>query len=46
MKKDISFEKLDRIAYAESDTELAQKMQEAKTKLFRSSICVRYFISS
>lgn len=36
LKKDISFEMLDKIAYAESDNEFACKMKKEKVKLFSS----------
>jgi len=36
LKPGVSFEKLDKIAYAESDNEFAGKMQLAKDKLFES----------
>jgi len=36
LKKDISFEMLDKIAYAESDNEFARKMKKVKVKLFSS----------
>ena len=36
LKENISFEKLDRIAYAESDNECAASMQEAKYQLFKT----------
>ena len=34
LKEGITFDKLDKIAYAESDNEFAEKMRENKTKLF------------
>lgn len=36
LKKDISFEKLDKIAYQQSDNECAAEMQKAKTELFKN----------
>lgn len=36
LKDGITFEKLDEIAYVESDNECAEKMREAKIKLFKS----------
>ena len=36
LKEGITFEKLDGIAYAESDNECAASMQEAKYQLFKT----------